>query len=412
MNVKEPRSMSRTPRRSREQGQMIVLMAGGIVAFLVMTAVIVDGGNAWAQQRQTQNGTDAAAQAGATVLAQKLGNDPTTQGAAAGAWDTATLAAINNIASANKNDPPSISYYTDICGVLLKLDGSKATGIGNAAKVGQGFPTSASTTPDCPAGVVGPVAGVEVHDSKLFRTYFAGAVGIQNFTAGASATAVTGFVQSCQSAEQGCAVLPVNVPVWFSVCVGKDLSQNQGTSWPLNTTLVLPLCFNSAGNIGWIDFTPPAGGSSEVVTCIQTPCNPAIPLPSWQFIAQTGTDHSSQVESALNAWDGQVVLLPMFDHTCGDSQPNQALVSNVGANYGCTQLDTGNGQNLWYRIPRFAAFKLQAAYTNGDNLSSCQNQSKQCLVGQFVHFIVSGTVGPGSGGGTTDTSTIGVQLIK
>ena len=90
------------------------------------------------QQRQTQNGTDASAQAGATVLAQKLGNDPTTQGSAAASWDAATSAAVNNIAAANNNDQP-IAYYTDICGVLLKLDGSKATGIGDAAQVGSGF---------------------------------------------------------------------------------------------------------------------------------------------------------------------------------------------------------------------------------------------------------------------------------
>jgi len=404
--------MSRTSQRSRERGQMLVLMAGGLIAFLVMTALIVDGGNAWAQQRQTQNGTDAAAQAGATVLAQKLGNDPTTQGAAAAAWDAATLAAVNNIASANKNDPP-VAYYTDICGVLLKRDGSKATAVGDAATVGDGFPTSVAMTPDCPNGIVGPVAGVEVHDSKVFRTWFAGAVGIENLTAGALATAVTGFVQSCQSSDEGCAVLPVNIPVWFSVCNGHDLAQNTvGIEWPMNETVVLPLCFNSPGNIGWIDFTPPAGGADEVKDCILTPCNPAIPLPSWQYITQTGTDHSSPVETALNSWAGQVVLFPMFDHTCGDDQPDQSLADDVDQSFGCAALDDAHGQNLWYRIPRFAAFKLQAAYTNGNNLSSCQNQSKQCLVGQFVHFIVSGTVGPGSGGGTTDTSTIGVQLIK
>ena len=190
--------MSRTSRPPQERGQMIVLLAGGLIAFLVMVALIVDGGNAWAQQRQTQNGTDASAQAGATVLAQKLGNDPTTQGSAAASWDAATSAAVNNIAAANNNDQP-IAYYTDICGVLLKLDGSKATGIGDAAQVGLGFPTSAATTPDCPNGIVGPVAGVEVHDSKVFGTYFAHAVGIPNFAAAARATAVTGFVQSCQS---------------------------------------------------------------------------------------------------------------------------------------------------------------------------------------------------------------------
>ena len=403
--------MARTSRRSEEQGQIIVLMLAGLIVVLAITGLIVDGGNAWAQQRQTQNGTDAAARAGATVLAQKLATDPTSAGTTASAWDAATASAVNSIAAANHNDP-AIAYYTDICGKLLRLDGSKATSQADAAQVGHGFPTSVATSPDCPNNIVGPVAGVEVHDTKLFGTFFAGVVGINTFTAGALATAVTGFVDSCQSVDQGCAVLPINVPVWFSVCQGKDLYQNQGTEWPINKTVVIPFCFNTPGNIGWIDWTPPAGGASEVVACTTAPCNPAIPLPSWQYITQTGTDHSSNVDTALNKWDGQVVLLPMFDHTCGDAQPDESLVTDITHNYGCTALDTGNGSNVWYRLPRFAAFKLEAAYTNGNNLTECQGQAKQCLVGKFVKFIVSGQVGPGSGGGSTATSVVGVQLIK
>jgi Putative Flp pilus-assembly TadE/G-like len=412
--------MSRTPRHSQERGQMLVLMAGGIVAFLAMTALIVDGGNAWAQQRQTQNGTDAAAQAGATVLAQKLANDPASSGSAAATWDAATLAAVDNIASANKNDPPA-AYYTDICGVVLKRDGSAASGITDAARVGVGFPDyGGRTTPTCPSVAVGPAAGVEVHDTKAFGTYFANAVGIKTFTAGALATAVTGFVASCQSADQGCAVLPVNIPVYFSVCAGQsghDLVQG-GNYWPLNTRVVLPLCFNTSGNIGWIDWYH-TGGNNVVVQSVNSPNNPAISLPSWQQISQTGTDHSSTLDAALNRWDGKVVLLPMFDHTCTDQQPTEANVADISKNYGCTPggLDSnGNSNWMWYRVPRFAAFQLEAAYTNGNNIGTattlCELQSKQCLVGKFVRFVVSGQVGPNSGGGDTSTSVIGVQLIR
>ena len=50
---------------------------------LAFVGLVIDGGNAWAQQRTTQNGTDAAAQGGATVLAQKLGGAP----APGSGWD-------------------------------------------------------------------------------------------------------------------------------------------------------------------------------------------------------------------------------------------------------------------------------------------------------------------------------------
>lgn len=110
-----------------------------------------------------------------------------------------------------------------------------------------------------------------------------------------------------------------------------------------------------------------------------------------------------------------MVLLPMFDHTCGDTLPNNTPSVVGGASpYGCTRsgLDSGVGSKLWYRIPQFAAFLLTNAYTNGNHNAECEYQSNQCLLGRFVNFVVSGQVGPSSGGGSTTTSVIGVQLIK
>ena len=34
-----------------QRGQVLVLMAGGMVAVILMIALIIDGGNAWAQKR-------------------------------------------------------------------------------------------------------------------------------------------------------------------------------------------------------------------------------------------------------------------------------------------------------------------------------------------------------------------------
>ena len=60
-------------RRRSERGQILVIMIFGIVTILIATSVIVDGGNAWAQQRSTENGADAAALAGATVMVENIG---------------------------------------------------------------------------------------------------------------------------------------------------------------------------------------------------------------------------------------------------------------------------------------------------------------------------------------------------
>jgi hypothetical protein len=187
-------------------------------------------------------------------------------------------------------------------------------------------------------------------------------------------------------------------------------------NWPKNKTVTIPLCKNNPGNVGWLDWSPKAGGTSELIDAILTPSNPAIDLPSWQYITETGNPNSKGVEDAINTYIGQVVLFPMFDLTCKDD-PNFSLVNSPSdPNKGCPAGSLGgNGPNQWYRIPQFAALRLERAYVNGNNKSSCEengNGAISCLVGQFVDFVTEGTVGPGFGGGNTLTGVLGVQLIK
>jgi hypothetical protein len=86
---------------------------------------------------------------------------------------------------------------------------------------------------------------------------------------------------------------------------------------------------------------------------------------------------------------------------------------SVGPNYGCGDVG-GNGSNQWYRFPVFAGFLLEHAYITGSNRAECDtgNGATSCLIGKFVDFQTTGTVGPGVGGGTTSGAVRGVQLIK
>ena len=69
----------RTRARERARGQVLVIFVGGFLALIAGVAFVVDGGNVMAQQRATQNGVDAASQAGATVISQYLmGGSPAT----------------------------------------------------------------------------------------------------------------------------------------------------------------------------------------------------------------------------------------------------------------------------------------------------------------------------------------------
>ncbi len=189
--------------------QALVVMVLAMLTIVAGLGLIIDGGNAWAQQRITQAGNDAASEAGAMVLAQNLAGATTP----AGGWDGAVNTAVTGAAS-NNGAAVDVAYYTDICGTLLRSDGTKAAGPGDAAVVGAGvLPTNNNTNPDCPAGVVGPVAGVQVAASRQFSTFVSGVIGITGLTASTTATAVSGLLQGSCAAESGCIVLPITVPV-------------------------------------------------------------------------------------------------------------------------------------------------------------------------------------------------------
>jgi hypothetical protein len=422
-------------RRNRESGQALVVMLGVILAAVALVALIVDGGNLFTQQRITQTGSDASAEAGAIILAKRLAGSA----APSGGWDVAINDRITSTAAANDMTILA-AYYTDLCGIPLKADGTAAlTGsiedLSLAVKVNNlshVLPGGSATTPDCPSLQVGPVAGVLIIGQKVIPTYVARAINITTFTVNTRATAVAGYLQGYCDSTQGnaCAILPVAIPVNILGCDGTNQPLNTGSPWQFGVVYKIGLCTNGPGNVGWLDWTPPGGGTPELANSILHPDNPAINLPSWQYTTSTGNVNSTAVEDALRSYNGQVVLIPQFDLTCGPkpNQPdpdssNPAIVT--GPNYGCPANSLGGtGQNQWYRMPSFAFFQmcapsvtgcggLEDAYINGINRTECDTGSGEtsCIVGKFVDILGSGTVGAGVGSGTGNKA-IGVQLVK
>ena len=422
-------------RRDRDSGQALVVMLGVILAAVALVALIVDGGNLFTQQRITQTGADAASEAGAIILAERLAG----ASAPSGGWDVAINDRIQSTAAANDMTILA-AYYTDVCGIPLKADGTAALSgstedlslalkVGNLSHV---LPGGAATTPDCPSLQVGPVAGVLIIGQKVIQTYVARAMNIQTFTVNTRATAVAGYLQGYCDSTQGnaCAILPVAIPVNSLGCDGNNAPVNTGSPWQFGVVYKIGLCANGPGNVGWLDWTPPGGGTPELADSILNPDNPAINLPSWQYTTSTGNPNSVSVEDALRSYDGQVVLIPQFDLTCSPTinqadpdNTNPAIVT--GPDYGCPSGALGgNGQNQWYRMPSFAFFEmcapsvagcngLEDAYVNGTNTAECDtgNGETSCVIGKFVDILGSGTVGAGVGSGTGNKA-IGVQLIK
>lgn len=425
----------------RESGQAIVVMVVAILLAVAMVATIVDGGNVFAQQRVAQNGADAAAEAGAVMLAERLAGaiEPS------GGWDQNIAARIGQTAAAN-NITIEKAYYTDICGIPLRQDGSGAINFDRtenlpvALEVGNpshALPGGTATAPDCPNRLVGPVAGVLVIARKDVAAYVAGAIGISSFRVNTRATAVTGYLQGyCDATEAAyCAVIPLAVPVNIITCNEPNRPIDTGKPWKFGIVYKIPLCNNSPGNVGWLDWDPPAGGVNEVVCSILAADNPAIDLPSWQYVAAAGNTNGGgglcamTIEEAIRTYEGMTILVPEFDLTCNpafNGSPDSSLPAVVTApNYGCPAGDLGGaGTNQWYRMPSFAFFQLcgpavagcdnlHAAYIQGNNQAQCDagTGATACLVGRFLHVMATGTVGAGVGSGT-GSKAIGVQLIK
>ena len=429
-------------RREGEAGQAIVVMIGAILVTVAMVATIVDGGNVLAQQRVTQNGADATAEAGAVILAERLSGvaEPS------GGWDVNVWTRLTQTAAAN-NITIEAAYYTDICGIPLEADGTGAINLDRTENLSAALqvnnsthllPGGTATAPDCPNRLVGPVAGVLVIARKDVPAYVAGAIGIPSFEVTTRATAVAGYLQGYCDASEGryCALLPVSFPVSIITCDGSNKPIDTGEPWVFNNVYLIPLCNSTSGNVGYIDWDPHSGGAGDVVCSIQTPDNPAIDLPSWQYVAQTGNSNggggscSQTIEAAIRDHEGETVLAPQFDLTCHPSgsqpEPDSTLPAVVTApDYGCPAGALGGGgANIWYRFPSFAFLELcgpgvpgcngrHAAYIQGNNSAICDtgNGATACLFAKFKHVMGTGTVGAGVGSGT-GSKAVGVQLIK
>lgn len=400
--------------RRNERGQVLVIVAVGMVTLVAMVGLVIDGGYAWGKQRDTQNAADASSKAGAVKLAENLaGKNPANV-------DADVLAAMADTADANVVGMPD-AYYTDITGNLLNAAGAPATGTGDAAQVGGG---------SIPVGA----AGVRAVTDQTFDTFLARAIGVTQFTTSADATSVAGYLASCE-ASAGCFILPVTVPVTVLACDGQNdpnpVQDADGDKilWTApSDPLTIPLCKAGPGNVGWLDWTPPAGGASELVDAIETRSSPYVKWPGWYYITATGNVNDSKVEDAINTYSGEPVLIPQFDLTC-DAEPSgpgvkDCLTPHVG----------GNGTNQWYHLAGMSSFQLcsndpakgmpecdiagpknftKGAYIGGNDRATCDtgNGATSCLAGKFIEVVFEGEVqeAPGVNGAS---SVVGIQLIE
>ncbi|MFL5710968.1 MAG: pilus assembly protein TadG-related protein [Chloroflexota bacterium] len=373
-------SMYRHRSRRRQRGQIVPITALAMIALIGGVALILEGGNAYAHQREAQNGADAVANAGAAVLAQYIGGTSKT--------DTDVEVSMHNVSNLNYlNDYDG--YYTNVTGNLLTPGGATTTSLGAAARVGDGvLPPSAQ--------------GVQAFGTQTFTTTFGRVIGFPQFTATADAISVAG-------ALSGGVFLPVVFPVNIVDCekngdlgtgeVNWQISNPDGNDADTNPDgqeYIVPLCKTGGGSFMILDLDGTPNNCDDEV---KNP--PAIQFATFPVDVQSdnGNNCAKKMVDEVNAKAGQVVLIPVCDGDCV----------------------TGNGSNAVYHVIRVAAFYLDyMSDQNGGMNTACQgngttlvpirgNGSSSCLAGWFVRYITSGPVGAGSVQGA---GAIGIQLVK
>jgi hypothetical protein len=336
------------------RGQTLVILAFAMVGLVGMVGVVVDVGLQWADNRNAQNGADATAHAGTVVLMQYL-----TEGEPDA--DDSDVAAAVDLMAAQAGIDVVLAEYTDYLGERT---------IGVEVGSGGAIPTGAQ--------------GVYVVGTRSHETFLARIVGVTELTVHTDATAVTGPVPD-PCAEAACPLLPLTVPNTQVTCDGQNKGVVTNDDWATHEDIVVPLCGNEAGSVGWIDWTPPAGGADELAAEICIP-DTSIDLPDWFYVNATGNTNSEQVQSCLEEWLNKPILIPLFDDQCR---------INPTEGNPCPEGQDPVGQNAWYHFPSYASFYLTGVYIKGNWPAECDtgNGATSCLHGSFEDTSLVGTAG-------------------
>ena len=383
--------------RGTERGQVLVIVGVGLLAMIAMVGLVIDVGHAWGQQRDSQNASDSASEAGAAQIAANLpylaADPPETV-----PNNNAQVAfAVNSAATANNVQLVEV-WYTD-------FDGDR---VGGAPLIGAGALAAGSPPPV-------DADGVEVTSFKEFDTFLAGMFGMDTWTTQTRATAIAGYPDGFSQN-----VLPVTFPLTITTCTGsnKVLEDPLALQWTPDKDYLVPLCAGDPGNVGWLDWDPSppdtsacnqGNGTNELECAILTPDNPTITTPDWYFVASTGNVSAPKIEDALNTYaddpDDEIVIIPIFDATCS-SDPGTTGKED------CTTGE-GNGQNQYYHLAGWAGFDIEWVDLNGGpSVCGSGNGSTGCFKGQFRYFggLPSGTLTEATGN-ETPLALVSVMLI-
>jgi Flp pilus assembly protein TadG len=203
------------PRTLSQRGQTLVIFVLLLPVLLLSAGLVVDAGYGFSQQRTAQNAADFSAMAGTRVLGESLTGKP----AGAGTDDNVKKA-VDSVLSANHAQLVSAKYVDNTGNSLGNVGGGSI-----------------------PSGAV----GVTVNATTSWHTLFLGIMGVNSWSAGTTATAVTQGVSTAGVLPVGVSeptfgLLPLCDPTHadFLTCIG---THGQDASAKIGT-----------GSFGWLKF--------------------------------------------------------------------------------------------------------------------------------------------------------------
>jgi hypothetical protein len=257
--------------RSSERGQVLAIVAGGMITLIVFVGLVIDTGVAFRERRIAQNVSDLAAIAGLRILAANY-LDPV-----ANETGTDVYNAID--ASARFNGCADPCTWT---AQYVKPDGT-----GTWSELDDVVDSGA-----IPLGA----QGVRVTTDRHPGTFFVRVLGMNEWEVSTEATAMTSQLGSPPSG--------VLMPIAMF-----DADYEAGQEYTLTNG------YEGPGNFGWLSWL---GSTSEQVLgdSICHPDNPTFEFPHW-FDGSTGTKNASDIRRCIDEYiaNQTVVYVPLWRQT-------------------------------------------------------------------------------------------------
>lgn len=333
----------------REEGQTVVIIALAMVALVAFLSLAIDGGTAFALRRKMQNAADSASMAGADVLRNRFYADDLCDDAA-----QQVLAAIHTFAERNgvadTDGIPGNWVNANVTAYFARLEGTSLVNI----------EPSMDAWTDC---IPSDARGVRVITRGSFRSFFAGLIGRDEFTAGAQASNLAFPTQGSLSSS-----------LWsvFPVAVLQDDFEVGDTYYLFDT-----VDKEAPGSFGWWDLNGGTSGADQL-SCWIMPSQPgceslltSVTIPMWGETS-TGVTNSEKDE-VISRW-GDVVVIPIYDDTNGLP-----------------------GDNLQYHFIGLGLFELTEYwfannFHSPDPVSCYITGGQKCFSGVFVGWLLAPTL--------------------